>query len=347
MLSRACSRVRVLRRRYATGEVAQTELSSAHLRMCVPESTAVTAEAVESLVAFLREQRTVCVISGAGLSTESGIPDYRSEKVGHFARTNYKPVLYHDFLNNEHLRRRYWARNYLAYSYFSSRLPNAAHLGVRRLQQLGKCTRVITQNVDGLHQKAGSEDVLELHGTAAKVVCIRCKTQTDRASFQKRLAEENHGWISDAEILRIDASRAADGSKSRFTVTITPDGDVQFSDAERTGRFRVPACASCGGVLRANVVFHGDNIPSEVREAANQYVDDCDALLVLGSSLTVQSAFRLVDRACAAHKRIAVVNIGPTRADQLLRDADCRNLKLPFRITQLLSETLRRFESTR
>jgi NAD-dependent SIR2 family protein deacetylase len=252
-----------------------------------------TAASTQRLADLLRGRRTV-VLSGAGISTESGIPDYRGvDRTG----PPPTPVTYQQFVRDAHVRQRYWARSTLGWPAMRSREPNAGHRAVARLEHAGHVTGVITQNVDGLHEAAGSHDVVELHGTLATVVCLNCGAREDRGALQARLESLNPGF----------AGR---------TVTILPDGDAAIPD-EWIEAFVVAACTVCGGVLKTDVVFFGENVPKERAVAASDMVASAAALLVVGSSLEARSGLRLVLAAVQDGKPIAVVNRGPTRADEV------------------------------
>jgi NAD-dependent SIR2 family protein deacetylase len=251
-------------------------------------------EGVVALVELLRRCRPVAVLSGAGMSTESGIPDYRGSGVD---RRRRPPITYREFVRSEEGRRRYWARSAVGWRHMAAAQPNAGHLAVTALQQAGVVGPVITQNVDGLHQRAGTVGVLDLHGRLDHVVCLACGERTPREAFGVRLTADNPGF----------AARAA---------TIAPDGDAVLSDDEVAG-FRVPPCDRCGGVLKPDVVFFGESMPRERRERAARSVAGAGALLVLGSSLAVMSGYRLVLQAAAAGQPVAVVTRGPSRGDHL------------------------------
>lgn len=265
---------------------------------------------IDDLTELLRGGRSV-VLSGAGLSTESGIPDYRGEDRS--ART---PMSYQQFVGDTDMRRRYWARSAIGWLAMGARKPNAGHRAVARLERAGVVNGVITQNVDGLHQAAGSEVVVELHGSLAQVVCLRCGRKERRDSLQMRLEGLNPDLV-------------------RTGVEILPDGDADLPDSLVQG-FTVPTCLHCGGVLKADVVFFGENVPRARVERAFQLLDEADSVLVLGSSLAVRSGYRFVVAAKEAGKGVAIVNRGPTRGDA---DADVR---VEGRLGEVLPELARR-----
>ncbi|HEX7308022.1 NAD-dependent protein deacetylase [Lentzea sp.] len=232
----------------------------------------------------------VLVLSGAGLSTESGIPDYRGE--GGSLR-KHTPMTYEEFTTDEAGRRRYWARSHVGWRTIARAHPNAGHHAVARLSP--KLAGVITQNVDGLHQAAGSRDVVELHGGLDRVICLDCRLLSPRVELDHRL-------------------RAANPDFAVTTDEINPDGDV-FLPEEQVRGFEVVPCADCGGVLKPDVVFFGENVPRPRVEQCYSLVDNARSLLVLGSSLTVMSGLRFVRRAFEGGLPVVIVNRGETRGD--------------------------------
>ncbi|QWZ08257.1 NAD-dependent protein deacetylase [Nocardioides panacis] len=240
--------------------------------------------------------RPFVALTGAGMSTDSGIPDYRGPSSP--ARM---PMTFSEFVSGPGAQQRYWARSHLGWSRMRRATPNAGHRALAALEAAGRQRLLITQNVDGLHEAAGSRAVCALHGRIADVVCLDCRAQSSRAALHRRLGELNPGW----------GERHAD-------VEVRPDGDVDLDD---TAGFVVPGCAACGGVLKPDVVFFGENVPKPRVERCYAAVDaldpDADLLLVLGSSLTVMSGFRFVRRATKQGVPVVVVNRGATRADEL------------------------------
>lgn len=264
-----------------------------------PERSA--AESFERLLDLLRGRRIVAVV-GAGCSTESGIPDYRGPQGS--LRTR-KPVQYKEFVGSDAWRARYWARSAIGWAHMTSRRPNAAHLALARLEEGGLIRGLITQNVDGLHQAAGSRRVVELHGTLSRVCCLDCGEVLTRDDHQRRLAAANAGWLQ-----RLEAA-AAGGQ-----IDIAPDGDAELADRTLAG-FAVPGCPACGGILKPDVVFFGENVPATTVADAWELYGEGEVLLVVGSSLTVYSGRRFVHRAERDGVPVAVVNLGPTRADDV------------------------------
>jgi len=252
---------------------------------------------------FIASARRLVVLTGAGCSTESGIPDYRSPGG---AWTRHKPIYYSSFVRSAEVRRFYWARSYRGWPRFAAARPNAAHRALAELESRGRVHQLITQNVDDLHQEAGSSAVVQLHGRNRLVVCLDCRAEFPRAAVQERMRSMNGEWLAAArwDVLRADEADFA------------PDGDANVA-ADVVGGFRVPECDRCGGVLKPAVVFFGESVPPEKVRYAMDRVDEADALLVAGSSLTVWSGFRFVRRAAERGLPIAIVNIGPTRGDEL------------------------------
>jgi NAD-dependent SIR2 family protein deacetylase len=255
--------------------------------------------------------RRVVVLSGAGLSTESGIPDYRGA-TGSLRR--HTPMTYQEFVGSEDSRRRYWARSHLGWRTITRAEPNAGHLAVASLCAAGHVSAVITQNVDGLHRAAGTPDAVELHGSLDRVVCLGCGQTSPREELDRRL-------------------RAANPDFQEVSTRINPDGDVDLAD-ELVGDFRLVACAACGsGVLKPDVVFFGENVPKPRVQRCYDLLDESRALLVLGSSLTVMSGLRFVRYAAKNDQPIAIVNQGGTRGDSYA--AVRLDLPLGLALTQL------------
>ena len=243
----------------------------------------------------------VVVLSGAGLSTESGIPDYRGPSG---AARRGTPMTYQAFTRDPVARRRYWARSHLGWRTIGDARPNAGHRAVARLQELGRLDGIITQNVDGLHQAGGAHGVVELHGNLSWIVCLDCGRRTGRDELEARLDAANPGFAA-------------------AVTAINPDGDAEIDDAELDG-FTVVPCAACGGMLKPDVVYFGETVPPERVRRSFELVAGARTLLVLGSSLTVMSGRRFVLRAAKDGIRVAIVNQGETRGTpyaQLVVDA--------------------------
>jgi NAD-dependent SIR2 family protein deacetylase len=263
------------------------------------------ADDVPALADFIAAHPRLFVLTGAGISTNSGIPAYRDAR-GNWQRA--QPITHQQFVGDAALRRRYWARSMLGWPVIARATPNAAHRALAQLEHAGRLSRIVTQNVDGLHHAAGSKDVIELHGTLHHVVCLDCGGSESRAGVQRLLEGCN------PELVALAAAHA----------TAAPDGDAHLEAGYES--FVVPSCPGCGGTLMPDVVFFGGSIPRARVDATFAALDDADAMLVVGSSLSVYSGFRLCERAHAGKKPIAAVNRGVTRADDLFAlkvDADC------------------------
>ena len=244
---------------------------------------------------FIERHRRLFVLTGAGCSTDSGIPDYRDHE-GEWKRA--QPVMFQPFMNDEHTRKRYWARSLIGWRYFRRARPNRAHLALAQLEQEGRVELLVTQNVDCLHEAAGSRNVVDLHGRLDAVRCMICGQRERREDFQQRLLAANPAWT------QLDAREA-------------PDGDADL-DGRDFAAFEVPSCEYCGGIVKPDVVFFGESVPRDRVERAMRGVQDADAMLVVGSSLMVYSGYRFAQAAADAGKPIAAVNLGRTRADHLL-----------------------------
>jgi NAD-dependent SIR2 family protein deacetylase len=252
------------------------------------EAPIVTDVALDAAIDLMRGTR-VAALTGAGVSTDSGIPDYRGE--GAPVRT---PMTFQTFLASETARKRYWAGSHLGWRSFGSARPNAGHLALADLEERGIVTGIVTQNVDGLHRRAGSRHVVELHGGMDRVLCLTCGQHYARQAIADRLTELNPS---------IDLSTA---------IRTAPDGDVEVDDVEA---MQIPACTVCGGILKPDVVFFGEFVPTETFQAAAAIVRGADTLLVAGSSLVVNSGVRLLELARRRRMPIIVVNRGITKGD--------------------------------
>ncbi|HET9316964.1 MAG TPA: NAD-dependent protein deacetylase [Vicinamibacteria bacterium] len=260
---------------------------------------------VTALADFVRRHPRLVVLTGAGCSTASGIPGYRDREGGWSGRA---PVQYREFVESAHARRRYWSRSLLGWRRVASAAPNGAHRALAALERAGVVRTLVTQNVDGLHQRAGSRRVVDLHGRLDEVECLDCGGRVSRHDVQQQLIAWNPGFADAAE---------ADAPAR-------PDGDAQW-EADLSS-FEVPHCPSCGGVLKPAVVFFGENVPRPRVDAALQALRQADALLVVGSSLMVFSGYRFCLAARDAGQPVAAVNLGRTRADDLLSlkvEEDC------------------------
>ena len=239
--------------------------------------------------------RRVAVLTGAGISTDSGIPDYRGPD-----SPPSNPMTIRQFTSDPVFRQRYWARNHVGWRHMDDTRPNAGHRALATLEHAGVVTGVITQNVDLLHTKAGSRNVVNLHGSYAQVACLGCGYTMSRAALAEQLEALNPGFIERAE--------AVGG------LAVAPDADAVVAD---TTSFRYLDCPSCGGMLKPDIVYFGENVPKDVVAQAYSLVDQAEALLVAGSSLTVFSGYRFVRHAAALGIPIAILNRGRTRGDDL------------------------------
>jgi NAD-dependent SIR2 family protein deacetylase len=260
----------------------------------------------DALTGFIARHRRLFVLTGAGCSTDSGIPDYRDADGGWKRR---QPVTYQDFVANPRTRQRYWARSLAGFQRLRHARPNDAHHSLAALERCGRISHLVTQNVDGLHQAAGSEQVIDLHGRIDTVLCLACRQRSSRDELQVELARRNPAFAS------LDALEAPDG-----------DADLEHVAFET---FDVPACDCCGGLLKPDVVFFGENVPPQRVERAMANLDAADAMLIVGSSLMVYSGYRFVRAMAEAGKPIAAINRGRTRADDLLAvkvDGNCADV---------------------
>jgi NAD-dependent SIR2 family protein deacetylase len=248
-----------------------------------------------ALTDFVKRHPRLFVLTGAGCSTDSGIPDYR-DSIGEWKRR--PPIRYQEFVGNERARQRYWARSLAGFRRMRLARPNDAHHALAMLERRGRIVQLVTQNVDGLHHAAGSENVIDLHGRIDTVRCLGCEQRTSRDELQRELEGRNRSFAA------LDAVEAPDG-----------DADLEGVAFET---FDVPACDACGGLLKPDVVFFGENVPAERVQRAMAPIASSDAMLVVGSSLMIYSGYRFVTAAADAGKPVAAVNLGRTRADGLL-----------------------------
>jgi NAD-dependent SIR2 family protein deacetylase len=250
---------------------------------------------VNDLQRFFETRDRIVVLTGAGCSTGSGIPAYR-DRSGRWRRR--QPIFYRDFIHDPVARRRYWARSFFGWTVMDGARPGRTHRALARLARTGRIAGLITQNVDGLHQRAGHGGVLELHGALQRVQCLDCGRASARQSLQARLERLNPDW-------------------SPEVLGINPDGDAELDERAYPG-FRVAGCAECGGTLKPDVVFFGESVPRDRLQAADRMIREADAVLVVGTSLVVMSGFRLARKAAARGLPVVAVNDGATRADPLL-----------------------------
>ena len=250
---------------------------------------------IEEFRSFLEAHPRLFVLTGAGISTGSGIPDYRDEN-GDWKRP--APVQYLDFVKQLHTRQRYWARSLVGWPWFQRARPNLCHQTLADWESSGRISQLVTQNVDRLHQGAGSTRVIDLHGRLDRIVCLDCRAESDRSAMQDEL-------------------RAVNSRFAELTAEIAPDGDAYLEDTDFDG-FQIPDCPHCGGILKPDVVFFGETIPRERVDRSIAALLDSDALLVIGSSLMVYSGFRFCRLAAEHGIPIAAINPGRTRADDLI-----------------------------
>ncbi|MFI6214233.1 NAD-dependent protein deacetylase [Nocardia brasiliensis] len=267
----------------------------------MPDSTSLRADVARP--AEVLAGRRIAVLTGAGVSTDSGIPDYRGP-----ASPPRNPMTYQQFVGDPEFRQRYWARNHVGWRRMDASRPNPGHRALAELERMGVVTGLVTQNVDLLHTKAGQRRVIDLHGTYAQVRCLGCAARISRMALAEQLEAANPGF--------------ADGVTTDG-VEVAPDADAVVAD---TAGFRMVDCARCGGMLKPDIVYFGENVPKDRVAAAFDLVDAADALLVAGSSLTVMSGLRFVRHAARHGKPVVIINRGDTRGDGLATctlDAGC------------------------
>ena len=270
----------------------------------MPALTAIARSSPASILSdWLASYRRIFVLTGAGISTNSGIPDYRGAD-GQWKRRT--PITYQSFVNDSAMRARYWARSFVGWPMVARALPNRGHAALIALESRGRLTTLVTQNVDGLHARAGHRAVIDLHGRIDQVVCLACDRRISRATVQQQLMDAYPAWIS-------------------HSASTAPDGDADLEDIDLSD-FLPPPCPDCSGMLKPDVVFFGENVPRERYAAACAALDGADAMLVVGSSLMVYSGFRFARMAREAGLPLAILTRGVTRADQLATlklDDDC------------------------
>ena len=266
-----------------------------------------------SLVSFIHEHSRLTVLTGAGCSADSGIPEYRDDD-GNWKHR--QPMQFAQFVNDEGKRRQYWAQSFAGWHRISNAKPNAAHRAIAELEHHGHVSCVITQNVDNLHKVAGSQNVIDLHGVLQQICCLDCAAKDSRHAYQSRLQDCNPDW-------------------SASITAFAPDGDARIS-VDDLSLFDVPGCLNCGGIVKPDVVFFGESVPESRIRKAKDFLRQSDALLVVGSSLMVFSGYRFARIASEAGLPIAIVNRGTTRADDLATH------KLTANCAELLSQTVSR-----
>eukprot|EP01135_Chromosphaera_perkinsii_P003084 Nk52_evm31s234 gene=Nk52_evmTU31s234 len=281
--------------------VYDVEVKPDRVKRQVPEYEVPSSEDIDFVERFIATHReNIVCLTGAGVSTESGLPSYRSPKIGLYEKSKNRPIQYKEFMGSEYARKRYWARTSVGWNLFANSLPNDCHKALAQMEELGFISKVITQNVDLLHSRAGSKDVIDLHGNSHSVHCTECGSSYKRTKIQDEIFKLNPGFEVESAVLQ-DA----------------PDGDAQIN-LKDFNAFKIPSCLDCGGILKPSVVFFGENVPKPVVQSAFEYVENANALIVLGTSLQVYSGFRFARMAHQNKKPILMVNIGPTRADELV-----------------------------
>ena len=263
----------------------------------VPKHKEISEKEIRGLKEFIAKSSRLLTLTGAGVSTESGIKDYRSEGVGLYHTSHHRPMQHSEFIKSAAARQRYWARNAVGWPIFRKFQPNIVHGYLATLENQGILHWLVTQNVDNLHYKAGSRRVTELHGTVYAVVCLNCHAVISRDAMQEKISASNPGW-------------------SAAILEEAPDADVVISEND-VKRFVTPSCDKCGGVLKPNVVFFGGSVNKRTVELINTKISEADGLLVLGTSVETYSAFRHIKHAKMLNIPIGIVNIGPTRVDKL------------------------------
>ena len=283
-----------------------------HLSNFTPVPALVPNGVIAELAHFMRGHKAL-VLTGAGISTDSGIPDYRGPKS---IRIQRRPIWYRDFVDNADARRRYWSRSAIGWPKIGSARPNGAHRVLAEMEKARTISGIVTQNVDGLHQTAGSLHVLELHGSLANALCLQCRRMEPRDLLQNRLLLLNPGW-------------------EKHSASAAPDGDAELP-REVIDSFKIPSCRHCGGVMKPDVTFFGENAQKDRVKNALSMLEHAEALLVLGSSLAVYSGYRFPLKAIEQSKPVLIVNAGPTRADHLAT----------VRISGYLADVLPRLRAT-
>ena len=264
------------------------------MRVTLPESNQTISAAAQFGIDYAREKLAglkLCVLTGAGMSTDSGIPDYRGA-----GRVHQHPMTFDRFMGSFEAQQRYWARSFVGWSRIAQAKPNPGHFALALAEKQAVVQSLITQNVDGLHTAAGSKNVYELHGRLDRVRCMRCGAMTSRTEIDVMLSELNPTVSKD------------------IAVEYSPDGDAEI---EATKDFKIPTCPKCQGVLKPDVVFFGEQVESGLVEQCYAEVDAAGGLLVAGTSLAVNSGMRFVKRALKADKPVVIINLGPTKGDEL------------------------------
>ena len=296
-------------------------------------------EKASQLVEWLSSKRNVFCLTGAGLSTDSGIPDYRGNKGSY--HVGHKPIIHQQFIDSSHQRRRYWGRSMVGWKIFDQAKPNKGHYSLAALERMGRLgvnmedkvdfyddldrdeflftsgqrrLTVLTQNVDSLHDKAGSKDVLAIHGGNKVVRCMKCGHRMPRNDYQEQLEKINRDWLEE-HLHRLEEEDKESSKRRQQQSQLRPDGDAQLLQANYD-EVHLPSCPCCqDGFFKPDVVFFGDTVPKNRVRICQQAVENCDGILVIGSSLAVHSAFRHVRAASKKGASVAILNVGETRAE--------------------------------
>ncbi|KAG0138762.1 DHS-like NAD/FAD-binding domain-containing protein [Tuber indicum] len=332
-----------------------------------PKNATTLTAAIDAVTDFL-ESRNIVILTGAGISVESGLADYRGEKGTYRLNRTYRPIFYEEFAGNHEARKRYWARSFLGWPTMEKAQPNRAHKSISVLGKLGVLNHVITQNVDSLHHACHPHlRTTELHGTLRTLICLTCRSPYPRVEFQKTLAELNPKW---AEFLHTatEAGMFGNGHRRGQSIKTNPDGDVDILGAPYT-KFRYPPCPKClnsndikvlvdeqgshrpnggsatDGVLKPSVAFFGESILLEAKTKAEEMVDKCGGILVVGTSLATYSAYRLVKASHDAGKGVGIVNLGGVRGEDLFfsKGGKGRRLRVNFGAGDILGGVVKNF----
>ncbi|GJY40209.1 sirtuin 2 [Tanacetum coccineum] len=311
-----------------TMSASETTTVSLKDRKVVPDSEPLRVKDVNLLHDFFDKSKKLVVLTGAGISTECGIPDYRSPNGAY--STGFRPITHQEFTCSSTARRRYWARNYPVWKKFKEAVPGRAHTALASLEKANRISLMITQNIDRLHHRAGSSPI-ELHGTVHIVTCLNCGFSISRESFQDQLNSLNPKWAAALESLACDSNL-----DECFGIKHRPDGDIEIDENFWEDKLHIPTCSICDAALKPDVVFFGDNIPTSRLNMAVEAAEGCDSFLVLGSSLTTMFPFDLVRIAGEAGAATAIVNIGATEADDIV------DLKIDAQVGEILPPVLER-----
>ncbi|KAF0351341.1 DHS-like NAD/FAD-binding domain-containing protein [Gigaspora margarita] len=266
-------------------------------------------DSIQKLIELFKSNNgKVLVLTGAGISTDSGIPDYRGPKGTYIINENYRPIFYHEFASLHQFRQRYWARSYLGWPLMKKAKPNISHYALSNLQSNNYIQKIITQNVDEFHQKSGSKSILELHGSLSQIHCLNCGHIKQRSDYQSILSDLNPKWNDFLKNIEL----------GKINPIVRPDGDIDLPHGTSYDSFNYLSCIQCSnGIYKPSVIFFGENIKNSIKNETIDLVQNCKSILVIGSSLATYSAFRIVKLASDLGKDIAIINLGETRGDNL------------------------------